>query len=240
MICTVACAVVYIRAAGDGRGRVHIARAEHAVVAVVHIGGHEAVEAPLAAENVVHQLGGGAAPPSAYAVEAAHGSMGVALVCRHYAAECLEIDLADSLFVCPYSDAFAMRFAVVEGKVLFIHNKSLGLDAYALAGAYRGGDKGIFGVVLEVTAAVCVAVSVGRRTVYTVSVRRPAVFAYKFTDTLNKLLVPCGCAKYRRRMSGTRTHVAAAKGYVEARRAVFVLGRGFADRNHLCRSMLAP
>ena len=138
VICTVARAVVYIRAAGDGCGRVHIARAEHAVVAVVHIGGHEAVEAPLAAENIVHQLGRGAAPLCAYAVEAAHGGVGVALVCRHYAAECLEIDLADSLFVCPYSDAFAMRFAVVEGKVLFIHNKSFGLDAYALAGAYRG------------------------------------------------------------------------------------------------------
>lgn len=132
----------------------------------------------------------------AEAVETAHCCLSIGAVNLHYLAECFEINFTGGLLVGPYAVALAVGFAVVKSKVLFVNYYALGLYALAFACTYRCRNEGIFGIVLKVTSAVCVAVSVCGGAVNAVSACGMAVFTDKFADAGYKFLVPGGCAEH--------------------------------------------
>ena len=149
-----------------GHGVEDVGAREHAVSAV-HVGEGQrgvvgddhAVAAPLAAQHARDHALVGAVPVAAHTAVGGHHAVAGAL--GEGVLEAAQVDLTDGLLVGPGRDAAAVGFLVVQSEVLDQDVGALGLDALALGREELAGEEAVLGEVLEVAAAVGVAVDVG-------------------------------------------------------------------------------
>ena len=125
--------------------------------------GHSS-EAPLAAQNILHQRSIGGHVGVAEVVEGGHG--GLCATIDHCSLEGLQVDLADGLLVGPGGQhVVTVGLLVVHGEVLHEGVDTLGAGTGDLVGSHDGVDLRVLREVLEVTAGEGAAVDVEGRCV---------------------------------------------------------------------------
>ena len=194
------------------------------------IGQDEALEAPLAAQDVLQQLRATASPAIADVVEGRHDSVAVSILDRHL--EGLEVDLADSLLVGPGSHhAVTVAFLIVQGKVLHVSVDAVLLCACDGICGHSTGQDTVLRVVLEVTAGECGAVDVHSRAIPAGSVHLIGHLADAVAEVVGQILAP-GHTDEGSSRETDRTD--AGEVVVDGCRAVTVVGAHLADAVHGC------
>jgi len=135
-------------------------------VAAVKVGLDHANEAPLSAENGGKKVSVDCAGLGADPVECGHNCELRALVSLNDHLEGLEIDLTDSLLGAEgVQNCAAVDFLIVKCEVLDVGINACLAHCVDLSSGKLAGENAVFGVVLEVTASECGAVSVHSRTI---------------------------------------------------------------------------
>ena len=207
--------------AGDG--------ALHAVIAARPVGDDHAVVAPIAAEDVLHQVhilvGVGA-------VElVVRGHDGARLALFDGDLEPGEVDLAQGALVDDGVDDHAALLLVVGGKVLDAAGDALLLDAAHVRRSHFAGEVRVLREVLEVTAAQRAALDVHARAEQDVDFHRSRFLAEELAQLFAQLGIPAVCHRRRRGVAGRRDArveaevVGGRRLFAQAVRAVGQVGR---------------
>ena len=101
----------------------------------------------------------------------------------------LQINFADGLFVCPYGDAAAETFLIVQCKVLGEHDAALLRHASGGGGIYFSGKESVFRIIFKISAAVRAAVNVCPGTVYADIVGRQRFFSHRPAELFRQLRI---------------------------------------------------
>ena len=125
------------------------------------VGHHDALEAPLLAENGIQQVAVRLRVGTVDPIVGGHDGPGIGLLDGDL--EALEVELAEGAWIDAGVIGHAVRLLAVAGEMLDGNAHAVGLDAAGVGGGHLAGQKGILGEILEITAAEGVPVQVHAR-----------------------------------------------------------------------------
>ena len=133
----------------------------HGLAGAGPVGHHNALEAPLVTQDGGEQLAVGLGVGTVDTVVGTHDGPGVGLL--HGNLEALEIELAKGAGIDAGVVVHAVGLLAVAGEVLDGYAHAVLLDTAGVGGGHLTGNDGVFGEILEVTAAERIAVQVHAR-----------------------------------------------------------------------------